>query len=124
MSKSHLSVVEDLNPNDAGKTISETSTLTNHDIIEIKKVIYDTINTLDISQSLEGGNSMSNYITKDTFEQFEKRIDDKLDTLPERMADKMDAKINGLEARQTKWFVGILASVMIGLLGIIINFFV
>lgn len=54
-----------------------------------------------------GGNMSGNYITKEMFEQFEKRIDDKLDSLPDRMADKMDAKISKFEAKQTKWFVGI-----------------
>ncbi|MGF2062124.1 hypothetical protein ACQUFF_13555 [Mammaliicoccus sciuri] len=64
---------------------------------------------------------MSEYIRKDTFEQFEKRIEDKIDSLPDRMADKIDAKISGLEARQTKWFVGIATTVGIGVLGIIVG---
>ena len=65
------------------------------------------------------------------FEQFEKRIDDKLDSLPNRMADKMDAKISGLEAKQTKWFVGITIStaiewlsLIIGAIGLIVNIFI
>ncbi|TJX93640.1 hypothetical protein FAF39_00570 [Staphylococcus haemolyticus] len=71
------------------------------------------------------------YITKEVFEQFEKRIDDKLDALPDRMADKIDAKISGLEAKQTKWFVGIAIStaigglsLMIGAISLIINIFI
>ncbi|MBF0749299.1 hypothetical protein IR136_07790 [Staphylococcus lentus] len=64
---------------------------------------------------------MSEFITKDVFEQFEKRIDDKLDSLPDRMADKIDAKISGLETRQTKWFVGIATTVGIGVLGLIVG---
>lgn len=67
-----------------------------------------------------GGVQMDNkYITKDVFEQFEKRIDDKLDSLPDRMADKMDAKISKFEARQTKWFVG----VGVGLIGVLLKVF-
>ncbi|PTE43413.1 hypothetical protein BUY77_05760 [Staphylococcus equorum] len=62
---------------------------------------------------------MSNYVSKDTFEQFEKRIDSKLDSLPDRMADKMDAKISKFEIRQTKWFVG----VGIGLIGVLLKVF-
>ncbi|EZY60311.1 hypothetical protein V060_02626 [Staphylococcus aureus R0294] len=69
-----------------------------------------------------GGGSMNEkYITKEVFEQFEKRIDNKLDSLPDRMADKMDAKISGLEARQTKWFVGIAISTAIGGLSLIVG---
>ena len=64
---------------------------------------------------------MSEFITKDVFEQFEKRIEDKIDSIPDRMADKIDAKISGLEARQTKWFVGIATTVGIGVLGIIVG---
>lgn len=79
---------------------------------------YGTIDTN--SNGYEGGNDMSNYINKDVFGQFEKRIDDKLNSLPDRMADKMDAKISGLEARQTKWFVGIAISTAIGGLSLII----
>lgn len=67
-----------------------------------------------------GGVQMDNkYITKDVFEQFEKRIDDKLDSLPDRMADKMDAKISKFEARQTKCFVG----VGVGLIGVLLKVF-
>lgn len=79
-----------------------------------------------------GGGSMSDkYITKEVFDQFEKRIDDKLDSLPDRMADKIDAKISGLEAKQTKWFVGIAIStaigglsLLIGAISLIINIFI
>lgn len=90
---------------------------------------YGTIDTN--SNGYEGGNDMSNYVNKDTFEQFEKRIDNKLDSLPDRMADKMDAKISQLETRQTKWFVGIAIStaigsfsIIIGVIGLILNMFV
>ena len=54
-----------------------------------------------------------------------------LDSLPNRMADKMDAKISGLEAKQTKWFVGITIStaigglsLIIGAIGLIVNIFI
>ncbi|MDW4471145.1 hypothetical protein QI044_12135 [Staphylococcus saprophyticus] len=89
---------------------------------------YDTMDTN--SNGSEGGNNMS-YVNKDVFEQFEKRIDDKLDSLPDRMADKMDAKISQLETRQTKWFVGIAIStaigsfsIIIGVIGLILNMFI
>ncbi len=79
-----------------------------------------------------GSDNMNDkYITKEAFKQFEKRIDDKLDSLPDRMADKMDAKISGLEARQTKWFVGIAIStaigglsLIVGAIGLIVNIFI
>lgn len=78
-----------------------------------------------------GGNMNEKYITREVFEQFEKRIDNKLDSLPDRMADKMDAKISGLEARQTKWFVGIAIStaigglsLIVGAVGLIVNLFI
>ncbi|MCS5352416.1 hypothetical protein [Staphylococcus aureus] len=78
-----------------------------------------------------GGKMNEKYITKEVFEQFEKRIDNKLDSLPDRMADKMDAKISGLEARQTKWFVGIAIStaigglsLIVGAVGLIVNLFI
>lgn len=78
-----------------------------------------------------GGKMNGKYITKEVFEQFEKRIDNKLDSLPDRMADKMDAKISGLEARQTKWFVGIAIStaigglsLIVGAVGLIVNLFI
>lgn len=90
---------------------------------------HDTINT---NSTNYGGVQMDNkYITKEVFEQFEKRIDDKLDALPDRMADKIDAKISGLEAKQTKWFVGIAIStaigglsLMVGAISLIINIFI
>lgn len=75
---------------------------------EFKKTIPDARDTMESRTNDSGGGNMSgNYITKEMFEQFEKRIDDKLDSLPDRMADKMDAKISKFEAKQTKWFVGI-----------------
>ncbi|KOR12015.1 hypothetical protein AMC75_11665 [Staphylococcus carnosus] len=90
---------------------------------------YDTIDSN--SNGSEGGNGMSDYVNKDAFEQFEKRIDNKLDSLPDRMADKMDAKISQLETRQTKWFVGIAIStaigsfsIIIGVIGLSLNMFV
>lgn len=74
---------------------------------------------------------MSNYVNKDTFEQFQKHMDDKLDSLPERMADKIDAKISKFETGQTKWLVGIAISTAIGglsliiaAIGLIINMFI
>lgn len=88
--------------------------------------------TMKANTNSLGGVQMDNkYITKEVFEQFEKRIDDKLDALPDRMADKIDAKISGLEAKQTKWFVGIAIStaigglsLMIGAISLIINIFI
>lgn len=75
---------------------------------EFNKTIPDAHDTMESRTNDSGGGNMSGkYITKDVFEQFEKRIDDKLDSLPDRMADKMDAKISKFEAKQTKWFVGI-----------------
>ncbi|HDN3488624.1 TPA: hypothetical protein RQC88_000645 [Staphylococcus aureus] len=62
---------------------------------------------------------MDKYVSKDTFEQFEKRMDTKLDSLSDRMADKIDARISDLEAKQTKWFVG----VGIGLIGVLLKIF-
>lgn len=84
----------------------------NNDISE-----HDKINTN--SDNLGGVQMDNKYITKEVFEQFEKRIDDKLDSLPDRMADKMDAKISKFEARQTKWFVG----VGVGLIGVLLKVF-
>ncbi|WP_225307309.1 hypothetical protein [Staphylococcus lugdunensis] len=76
--------------------------------------------TMKANNNSLGGVQMDNkYITKDVFEQFEKRIDDKLDSLPDRMADKMDAKISKFEARQTKCFVG----VGVGLIGVLLKVF-
>lgn len=75
---------------------------------EFNKTIPGAHDTMESGTNDSGGGNMSgNYITKEMFEQFEKRIDDKLDSLPDRMADKMDAKISKFEAKQTKWFVGI-----------------
>lgn len=99
---------------------------------KFNKTIPDAHDTTKLRTNYSGGGNMSgNYITKEMFEQFEKRIDDKLDSLPNRMADKMDAKISGLEAKQTKWFVGITIStaigglsLIIGAIGLIVNIFI
>lgn len=87
--------------------------------------------TIKKSNNFGGGSMSDKYITKEVFDQFEKRIDDKLDSLPDRMADKIDAKISGLEAKQTKWFVGIAIStaigglsLLIGAISLIINIFI
>lgn len=87
--------------------------------------------TIMKSNNFGGGSMSDKYITKEVFDQFEKRIDDKLDSLPDRMADKIDAKISGLEAKQTKWFVGIAIStaigglsLLIGAISLIINIFI
>ncbi|HHU6759400.1 TPA: hypothetical protein ACUI3D_002624 [Staphylococcus aureus] len=91
----------------------------------------DDIMELNENDDSGGGYMNAKYITKEVFEQFEKRIDNKLDSLPDRMADKMDAKISGLEARQTKWFVGIAIStaigglsLIVGAVGLIVNLFI
>lgn len=91
----------------------------------------DDIMELNENDDSGGGNMNEKYITREVFEQFEKRIDNKLDSLPDRMADKMDAKISGLEARQTKWFVGIAIStaigglsLIVGAVGLIVNLFI
>ncbi|HGO4534254.1 TPA: hypothetical protein ACK09E_000749 [Staphylococcus aureus] len=91
----------------------------------------DDIMVLNENDDSGGGYMNTKYITKEVFEQFEKRIDNKLDSLPDRMADKMDAKISGLEARQTKWFVGIAIStaigglsLIVGAVGLIVNLFI
>ncbi|HHA3079693.1 TPA: hypothetical protein ACODU3_000397 [Staphylococcus aureus] len=91
----------------------------------------DDIMELNENDDSGGGYMNAKYITKEVFEQFEKRIDNKLDSLPDRMADKMDAKISGLEARQTKWFVGIAIStaigglsLIVGAIGLIVNLFI
>lgn len=91
----------------------------------------DDIMELNENNDSGGGYMNTKYITKEVFEQFEKRIDNKLDSLPDRMADKMDAKISGLEARQTKWFVGIAIStaigglsLIVGAVGLIVNLFI
>ena len=84
---------------------------------EDMRAFHDKINTN--SDNLGGVQMENKYITKEVFEQFEKRIDDKLDSLPDRMADKMDAKISKFEARQTKWFVG----VGVGLIGVLLKVF-
>ncbi|HGN7188983.1 TPA: hypothetical protein ACK070_001373 [Staphylococcus aureus] len=91
----------------------------------------DDIMELNENGDSGGGYMNTKYITKEVFEQFEKRIDNKLDSLPDRMADKMDAKISGLEARQTKWFVGIAIStaigglsLIVGAVGLIVNLFI
>lgn len=74
---------------------------------------------------------MGTILLKKYSNSLKKRIDDKLDALPDRMADKIDAKISGLEAKQTKWFVGIAIStaigglsLMIGAISLIINIFI
>lgn len=74
---------------------------------KLTRIIHNDIMESNVGNGSKGGNDMSNYVDKDVFEQFEKRIDDKLDSLPDRMADKMDAKISKFETRQTKWLVGI-----------------
>lgn len=81
-----------------------------------------------------GAFNMSNFVTKDEFSQYEKRIDDKfthlndkIDSLPERMADKMNlavaTEINKLKDEMQKenktnvrWFIGIAVSIVLGLL--------
>lgn len=121
-----------LNKNDVGTTINNDALLNEHDIIEIKKATIEALVEYEKRKhDYKEVNNMSGYITKDTFEQFEKRIDSKLNDLPDRMADKIDAKISGLEARQTKWFVGIAISsgigvltVIIGVVSLIVNMFV
>lgn len=101
-----------------GTSIPNNSSFNKHDIIVLKKAIKDVLNEGNNIEKEVG--TMSEYITKDAFEQFEKRIDDKLNTLPDRMADKMDAKLSSMEARQTKWFVGIATTVGIGTLSILV----
>lgn len=101
-----------------GATSEVNSLNDKYDIIGLLKDIKTILNEQRKLEKEVG--TMSEYITKDAFEQFEKRIDDKLNTLPDIMADKMDAKISGLEARQTKWFVGIATTVGIGTLSILV----
>ena len=92
-----------IHPNDVTSELAVTS-ISNHPNFQGEVVA---------NKNVSGGVSMSDkFITKEVFEQFEKRIDDKLDALPDRMADKMDAKISKFEAKQTKWFVGILITLI------------
>ena len=88
-----------IHPNDVTSELAVTS-ISNHPNFQGEVVA---------NKNVSGGVSMSDkYITKEVFEQFEKRIDDKLDALP----DRMDAKISKFEAKQTKWFVGILITLI------------
>ncbi|MCG7342340.1 glycyl-tRNA synthetase alpha subunit [Staphylococcus auricularis] len=88
---------------------------------EYKNILQHKDVTIKREQQTDqkGMKIMDKHVTKETFEQYEKRIDSKIDALPERLGDKIDAKISNLEARQTKWFVGI----MTGLLGVLLKAF-
>lgn len=92
--------------------------LNEHKIVTEEKTVQNC-GKIKLQKTVSGGGSMDKYVSKDTFEQFEKRMDTKLDSLSDRMADKIDARISDLEAKQTKWFVG----VGIGLIGVLLKIF-
>lgn len=61
---------------------------------------------------------MSDYITKETFEQMEKRIDDKfehlfdkIDDLPKIMESNMKYQISEMKNIQFKWFIGTMIAI-------------
>ncbi|WP_416349663.1 hypothetical protein [Mammaliicoccus lentus] len=61
---------------------------------------------------------MSDYITKETFEQMEKRIDDKFGHLSDKIADlpkimenNMKYQISEIKNIQFKWFIGTMIAI-------------
>lgn len=58
-----------------------------------------------------GGGNMS-YVSKDEFKQYEKRMDDNLQTintsisgLPDRIDEKLETKIEKMKNSQMRWFI-------------------
>lgn len=69
-------------------------------------------------QTMKGESTMSDYITKETFEQMEKRIDDKfghlsdkIDDLPKIMENNMKYQISEIKNIQFKWFIGTMIAI-------------
>lgn len=65
-----------------------------------------------------GGGSMDNYVTRKEFEQFEKRVDDNLKSinasivsLPERIDEKVDVKIEKMKNTQLIYFIGTIVAI-------------
>ncbi|MFA7745092.1 hypothetical protein [Salinicoccus roseus] len=76
--------------------------------------LIDSDGNFHLVQSIGGDIDMNNFITKGEFDQFEKRIDQKLDTiegkvdgLPERLDDKIKLHFEIMKTSQMKWFIGV-----------------
>ncbi|WP_436871757.1 hypothetical protein [Mammaliicoccus sciuri] len=81
-----------------GTSIPTDSSFNKHDIMVLKKAIKDVLNEENFNKKEVG--TMSEYITKDAFEQFEKRIDSKLETLDKKvdsLPSSSDIKVMLLE---------------------------
>lgn len=76
----------DLYKDKKGTSIPTNSSFNNHDIIVLKEAVREVLKEENFDKKEVG--TMSEYITKDAFEQFEKRIDGKFEAL--------DKKVNSL----------------------------
>ncbi|WP_341636365.1 hypothetical protein [Staphylococcus casei] len=101
MNKSDLSIVKNINEKDVGQTIPEVTMFNNYDIIVLKKIFTETLSEYENNNSSnKGGKDMSEYITKEVFDQFEKRIDHKLSSLENKvdsLPSSSDIKVMLLE---------------------------
>lgn len=86
--------------------------------------IIDGDGTVHLLKHFEGaGIDMSNYVSKGEFEQYEKRIDEKLssinnkiDDIPSKLDSKIELHFEKMKNSQMKWFIGVLIA-LAGLAG-------
>lgn len=86
--------------------------------------ILDGDGTVHLLKNLEGAEiDMSEYISKGEFEQYEKRVDeklsninDKIDDIPNKLDNKIELHFEKMKNSQMKWFIGILLA-LAGLAG-------
>lgn len=86
-----------------------------------KGILHKTIEASPkiLDNSIKEADSMTDFIERKEFEQFEKRIDanlaninDKLDKLPSQIEDKINLSSEKMKNTQMKWFIGIILSII------------
>lgn len=98
MSNEEQKVINHMFKEIEGTSIPTNSSFNKHDIMVLKKAIREVIKEENFNKKEVG--TMSEYITKDAFEQFEKRIDGKFEALDKKvdsLPSSSDIKVMLLE---------------------------
>lgn len=80
-----------MNNGQVGKTIHNSALLNEHDIMEIKKIIYEVMSENEKIFSKEEGEKMDNKVNREEFERFKNHIDTKFDNSLKEFKDEMRA---------------------------------
>lgn len=83
MSNEEQKVINHMFKEIEGTSIPTNSSFNKHDIMVLKKAIREVLKEENFNKKEVG--TMSEYITKDAFEQFEKRIDGKFEALDKKV---------------------------------------